>query len=122
MRVVDQAVTRPFRCAVVPFVGNGSGSVFVDTGQDLDLEHVYVSDPGLEELVQTRFGVSLQSLLSEPARLRAEVADLEQRLAQSEAERALLQEFKDSVGILAPHGYGAKKLPGRKPNKEASRA
>lgn len=114
MNVVDQATCRPNRCAIVPFVSTGP---FVDTGQDLDREHVYVSDPGLEQLIQARFGVSLQGLLSAPDALRTQVADLEQRLAQSEAEKAELQEFKDSVGILAPHGFGAKKLPGRKPNK-----
>jgi hypothetical protein len=54
MRRVQQASIAPFRCAVIPFMGNQSASGFIDTGMDLigvD-PHVYVSFEGAVEIAK----------------------------------------------------------------------
>lgn len=118
MRWVDQAITRPHRCAVLPYVGNGRGHAFLDTGQDLDREHVYISDAAAGEIARMLGWVAPAHVKA----LAAKVADLEQRLAQSEAEKAVLAEFKENVDGLGKHGLMLKKVSGRKPTKEKQEA
>ena len=115
MRWVDQAMTRPHRCAVVPYVGNGRGNAFIDTGQDLDLEHVYISDVAAEHIA----GVMLGWV---PPRV---VADKDARIAQLEADVAARDEllaeadqFADAIDGLTKRGMVVRKQPGRKPKKK----
>lgn len=115
MRWVDQATCRPFRCAVVPYVGNGSGHSFIDTGQDLDLEHVYISDAGAEVVAQM-LGWSPPHELRQA---QAQIADLEQRLALAEAELSEADKFEQSARYtLERFGEKPRNKPGRKPNKK----
>lgn len=115
MRWVDQIPERPYRCAVVPYIGNGSGHSFLQTGQQLDLEGVYISDVACEAIAQALGWTP-------PAMFRAlqqQAADLQQRLEASQAEVEELQAFKDGVAGLTQHGLVVRKPQGRKPKVEA---
>lgn len=115
MKWVDQAVTRPFRCAVLPYVGNGSGHMFLDTAQDLDLEHVYISDVACEAIAQALGWVP-------KAESEREIDALKQRIAELEAGLAAAAEFAAHVDGLTRAGMVVRKQPGRKPAKEKEEA
>lgn len=109
MRWVDQAITRPHRCAVFPQVGNGSGHMFIDTGNELDLEHVYISDVAAEEIAKAAGYVPPLAV----RQLEAERDDLQQRLALAEAELAEADKFQSHVDGLRRHGFTIGRAPGR---------
>lgn len=113
MRWVDQAITRPFRCAVVPYVGNGSGHSFIDTGQDLDLEHVYISDVAAEAIAQMAGWVPGYQF----QQAEAQIAELNERIDALEAELAEADDFKNHMDGLMKHGYVPKRAAGRPPKK-----
>lgn len=114
MRLVDQAVARPFRCAVIPFLSNQNAKGgFIDTGQHLDREHVYIS---LEAAVEIAKFIGW----SGPSEVRArdeEVARLQAALDQAEAERDEAQAYIDSIEYVARGPMKPYKKPGR-PKKE----
>lgn len=114
MRWVDQAVTRPHRCAVVPYIGNGSGHAFLDTGQDLDLEHVYISDAGCDLIAEARGWVHPQRFEQELEANR----NLQARVEQLEEEIRAADEFQSNIDGLTRQGMVVRKQPGRKPKKE----
>jgi hypothetical protein len=113
MRVIHshEAVMRPQRCAVVPYLGPTSGHRFIDTGQDMDEWHrVYVSEPAFVEMARL-FGTYVpagehRQVVVERDRLRAE-------LDQERAEVQRLQKFKDSIDTFESEGFRARKKAGR---------
>src|SRR3954469_8777959 len=99
MRRVQQASIAPFRCAVIPFMGNQSASGFIDTGMDLigvD-PHVYVSFEGAVEIAKEIgwFGPSVVRGLEE------ELATPQARIEQLEAEVAEADRYRDSIDFIA---------------------
>lgn len=111
MRRVQQANQRPFRCAVIPFMANSNASGFIDTGQFLGDEKVYVSFEGAVEIAKEIgwVGPSVsRGMEAENARLQAE-------LDQAKAELADAQHYIDSVEYVARGPMKAYKKPGRKP-------
>lgn len=114
MRFVEQAVTRPGRCAVFPQIGGNHPRGFFDTGSEMPGfdNHVYVSVVAAESMAQ-RLGWSspedmaemreqYETLERECARLREEIEDAD-RFA--EAAEYTLNKFNTKV----------QKKPGRKP-------
>lgn len=110
MRWVDQASVRPFRCAVVPYIGNGRGNAFIDTGQDLDLEHVYISDAGAEAVARMLGWVPPGELRQ--ARAEVEVLKLEVERLQEEVREA--DRFAEAAEYtLGRFGQKVQRKPGR---------
>lgn len=111
MRLVDQAVIRPMRCAVLPYKGNTNSAGFIDTGSELDLEHVYVSFEAVVEMA-TMLGWSgpsaVRGLNEQIAALEAENDDL--RAQVQEADR-----FAEAAEYtLTRFGQKVQNKPGRK--------
>jgi hypothetical protein len=118
-RWVDQAVGRPHRCAIFPQIGNGMGHSFIDTGQRLDLEDIYISDVAAEQIAEFRGWVRPEHLHAERQRVQA----LEAQVEELGAKLAEAEERWSHVDGLARHGLGLKKVSGRKPKqKETSDA
>lgn len=112
MRWVDQAITRPHRCAVIPYVTAGP---LIDTGQDLDLEHVYISLPAAEHIAQVMLGWTPPQML---ARAREETEVLQARVAELEAQLVEAEQFADAIDGLTRKGMVIRKQPGRKAAKK----
>jgi hypothetical protein len=115
MRHVDQAVVRPFRCAVIPYLGNKNAlGGFIDTGQSLDREHVYIS---LEAAVELAKFIGWTG----PSAVKAkddEIVALRSRIEQLEAEVREADKFAESAEYtLARFGQKVQRKPGR-PKKE----
>lgn len=118
MRWVQHAVSRPMRCAVVPFIGNSNAKKgFIDTGQDLHGwdPHVYVSIEAVEEMA--RF------IGWQPAHVQAgakeQVSQLKTKLQASEDECERLEQQLAAVQVLKNNGFAQAKPPGR-PRKAAA--
>lgn len=115
MRWVDQAITRPFRCAVVPYAGNGSGRMFIDTGQDLDLEHVYISDVAAEQIAKMLGWVPPATVDTQAE----QIAELNAKLSEATAEIESLREYERASQYTLEHfGEKVRRKPGRKPSNE----
>lgn len=114
MHWVDQASIRPFRCALVPYVGNGQGHMFLDTGQELDLEHVYISDAGCELVAQALGWVPPQQLEDAWAQVQA----AEARVLGLERELQDVEREAQAIDGLTRHGFVVRRAPGRKPKKK----
>jgi hypothetical protein len=114
-RAVDQAVHRPNRCAVLPFLGNRNCSGFIDTNQRLDLEHVYVSFEAAYELAKF-IGWSPPSHLRE---VQQENASLKARIEQLEAELQEADRFREAVNYLSKDGQMKPYAKSGRPKKEA---
>lgn len=116
MRLVQQANQSPFRCAVIPFKGNSNSRYgFIDTGQHLRDEKVYVS-------VEAAFEIGKLIGWSPPSHkrgLEAENAALKARIDQLEAELLEADKFKDSIDYIGREQMKPYKKPGR-PKKEAT--
>lgn len=115
MRWVDQAVTRPHRCAMFPQIGNGMGHAFLDTGQDLDLEHVYLSDVACIEAAKAVGWVDPAAIVA----AENHVKELKARIEELEEENNRLQDFYDHADGLVKHGLRVARPTGRPKKKEA---
>lgn len=117
MRWVDQATVRPNRCAVIPYIGNGSGHSFIDTQQDLDREHVYISDAAAESIAQMLGWAPPQTLAQEREANRS----LQAQVGELQAEVETLTEEREHVAALVNLDTGdwqIRKPQGRKPEKK----
>jgi hypothetical protein len=115
MRRVQQASIAPFRCAVIPFMGNQSASGFIDTGMDLigvD-PHVYVSFEGAVEIAK-EIGWVGPSVVKE---LEDNYSFIASRCEQLEAELAEANKHLDAIDFIATGPMKAYKKQGR-PKKE----
>jgi hypothetical protein len=117
MRIVERAVTRPARCAVLPHIGGNHPGGFIDTGSELigGLDnHVYVSRVAVGEMARMFGwvqGHELKAAVAEKDQALDRVAELERDLA--DAHRNL-----DAVDQLVSAGYATRKKPGRPRSKE----
>ena len=115
MRVVDQAAMPPHRCAVVPFISNSNAKAgFIDTGVDLDRQRVYISRAeGCVQLAQA-IGWHPPAVVREKD---AEIAALQARVEQLEAELAESNRTLDAIEFIGRGPMKPYKKPGR-PKKE----
>lgn len=116
MRRVQQATQRPFRCAVIPFLGNSNASGFIDTGMFLQDEKVYISFEGAVEIAKEIRWVGpseRRELQAQNAALQARVDQLEQEIREADK---LIEASKYS---LEKFGSKVQSKPGRK-KKEAT--
>jgi hypothetical protein len=98
VRFVDQATLPPHRCAVVPYVGNANAlSGFIDTGMELDREHVYISVAEAGTAIARAIGWSPPNVVRA---LEAENAQLLKRVEELEAEVAEADKFKESIDYI----------------------
>jgi hypothetical protein len=114
VRLVQQANIRPHRCAVIPFMGNSNSAGFIDTGNDLDLEHVYVSYEAVCEMAGM-LGWAGPSALKQRD---AQIASLQARVDQLQAEVEEADKFAEAAEYtLGKFGQKVQRKPGR-PKKE----
>jgi hypothetical protein len=119
MRLIGELTQMPYECAVIPGRGNSSEQEgFIDTGNELRGwdPHVYVSVGAVKELA--RF-IGLPSE-REHERLTKERDELRGQVTHLEAQVQELEEFRDSIDVIASQDYVTRKKPGR-PKKESKR-
>lgn len=115
MRWVERAVTKPSRCAVIPFIGQGHEDGYIDTGSELDGfdNHVYVSVVAVREMARL-----INWVAPEEIEVRdTHITELEARVAELEAEVASLDGVFEAIDVLESRGYTSRKKAGR-PKKE----
>jgi hypothetical protein len=117
MRWVAHAASSPHRCAAIPFIGNSSAKRgYIDTGQRINGwdPHIYISVEAVEEMARM--------IGWQPAHVQkghaAKVAELEDRLARSEATKTDLERAFMAIDVLASRDFVARKKPGRPPNEK----
>jgi hypothetical protein len=113
MRLVQNAVRLPHRCAVVPFIGQNHAEGFIDTECDLDGLRVYISVVAFRDIAKLLRYVPASAVVAAEDR----VAALQAELAQARAELAQAELHLDAVDLLESRGFTARKKPGR-PKKE----
>lgn len=90
MRLVQQANQRPFRCAVIPFLGNSNAQGFIDTEQYLgmDDDKVYISFEGAVEVAKCigwRGPREYKGLEDRVVELEAKIAQLEREVKEADS-------------------------------------
>lgn len=110
MRLTQQANQSPYHCAVIPFMGNSNASGFIDTGQHLGDEKVFVSFEGAVEIAKA-IGWCPPS---QRKGLEAEVARLTAALDQSKADLREADKFADAIEYIGREQLKPYKKSGRK--------
>jgi hypothetical protein len=111
MRVTQQATERPFRCAVLPYIGNSRASGWIDTGSYLDREKVYISFEAAAAMAKEIGWIAP----SQRRELEAEVALLRSRIEALESEVGEADKFAEAAEYtLAKFGQRVQRKPGRK--------
>jgi hypothetical protein len=113
-KVVQQAVERPFRCAILPFIGNSNASGWIDTGQRLELEKIYVSFEGAAVLGDLIGWVPKSHVRAH----EQENASLKARIEQLEAELQEADKFREAVNYLSKDGQMKPYAKSGRPKKE----
>lgn len=116
MHWVDQASVRPFRCALLPYVGNGRGVPFIDTGNDLDREHVYVSQPAAAMVAQM-VGWSPPSEIESRDR---RIEELERRVVELRGELDTEREKNAAIHVLRSTGFTSEQKRGPKKERQVA--
>lgn len=118
MKIVQQANQSPFRCAVIPFKGNSTSRYgFIDTGQHLRDEKVYIS-------VEAAFEIATLIGWSPPSQKRGlttENAAKQARIDQLEAELAEANKRLEAIDYISTGPMKPYKKSGR-PKKEEAKA
>jgi hypothetical protein len=93
---VEVAAFRPQRCAVVPFIGAHHPNGFIDTGNELDGNRIYISLVGLAEMARVARIIppAVPDLSEDLARAHALVEQLEAELEDSRAQLAAIGTLK----------------------------
>lgn len=115
LRFAQQAIHRPNRCAIIPFIGQSHPEGFIDTGTDYWGERVYLSVVGVKECAKLIGWVPRQQLQHAVRDLNAE----RDRSKELEAERDALQARLDAIDVIESEGFRARKKPGRPKKEEA---
>jgi outer membrane murein-binding lipoprotein Lpp len=111
VRLVQQPVRIPHRCAVIPYVGATHPSGFFDTGTDFAGFRVYVSVVAVQEMARQLKWVPAGTL----EHARADTAAAMRRVAELEAKVAELERVVGAVQTLKAAGYQQARKPGRPP-------
>jgi hypothetical protein len=118
VRLTDKPYFTPFRCAAIPYVGQTHENTrWIDTGEELDREHIYLSEHAIREACKLLGWASPEehvALQHHAAELAGRVAELEDQL--TEAER-----FADAIDVIESKQFRARKKTGR-PKKETQAA
>lgn len=110
MHFVEVAAFRPQRCAVVPYIGAHHPNGFIDTGNELDGNRIYISLVGLAEMARV-------ARIIPPAvpDLTDELSAANSRISELEAELEEAQKFRDAAEYtLSTIGQKVRAKPGRK--------
>lgn len=119
MRFVEQALTKPSRCAVLPSIPGTHPEGFIDTGSELPGKgdqwdcHVYVSVVALRELNRVMGWHPEQVEV-----LEARVAELEHQLTETENRLTEADAVLDSIDALESRDFRARRKTGRPPAKK----
>lgn len=113
MRLVQNAVRLPHRCAVIPFIGQNHPDGFIDTGTEMDGLRVYVSIVAVRDMAKLIRYVPSSAVVAE----QDKVARLEAELEQVRAELRSAERELEAVDVLESKGFTARKKTGR-PKKE----
>lgn len=111
MRLCQQANQAPFRCAVIPFMSNSNASGFIDTGQFLGDDKVFVSFEGAVEIAKTigwQGPSARRAAEQENAALRAELDQVKADLAEAERQIEAI-DFLGSKDFITRQKRGPKK-------------
>lgn len=96
MHLVEVAAFRPQRCAVIPYIGAHHPHGFIDTGNELDGNRIYISLVGLAEMARIARIIppAVPDLTAELDQANARVAELEAELEDSRAQLAAIGTLK----------------------------
>lgn len=115
MRLVDRALIKPSRCAVLPYIGTDHDRGFVDTGSEIPGKgdqwdwHVYVSVVAVEEMARLIGGGTPADMADANAR----IAELEGELDAARDELARAEMVLDSIDVLEGADFRARRKTGR---------
>lgn len=110
MRLTEVAPFYPQRCAIVPYIGAHHPNGFIDTGNEIDGIHIYLSVVGLAEAVR------VAGLVPTPVPdVRPELEAALARVAEVEAERDALDAQLSAVYALKNTRFAESRKPGRPP-------
>ena len=96
MHFVEVAAFRPQRCAVVPYIGAHHPGGFIDTGNELDGNRIYISLVGLAEMARVARIIppAVPDLSGDVARARARVEELEAEVGTLQSQLAAVEVLK----------------------------
>lgn len=119
MRLVETAVIRPNRCAVIPFIASNDEEGFIDTGSEMNGydQHIYVSVKAVKEMARL---IGWQSP-GDFNRMVTEANKNARRVEELAAERDALQQKFDAIDVLTSADFRARNKAGR-PRKETANA
>ena len=115
MRIVDRALIKPSRCAVLPYIGTDHERGFVDTGSEIPGKgdqwdwHVYVSVVAVEEMARLIGGGGVKDMHNAHDR----IAQLEAELEQARDDLAKAELVLDSIDALESANFRARRKTGR---------
>lgn len=113
MHVTEVAAFRPQRCAVIPYIGAHHPNGFIDTGNEIDGNRIYISIVGLVEMVR------VAGILPKPVPdVRPDLEAANERIAELEAEKADLQGQLDAVDRLVRKETFVKSAKPGRPRKQ----
>jgi hypothetical protein len=99
-RVLRQLPNYPQRCAVFPQLGQASGHLFLDTGQEISSArndpHVYISDAAVVEMAKM-FNMVTRGELDQTHR---DLSLAKDRIHELEAQVQQLERFKAAVDLV----------------------
>lgn len=96
MHLVEVAAFRPQRCAVIPYIGAHHPNGFIDTGNELDGNRIYISVVGLAEMARIARIIppAVPDLSGDLEVSEARVAELEAELEDVRAQLAAIGTLK----------------------------
>lgn len=113
MHLVEVAAFRPQRCAVIPYIGAHHPNGFIDTGNELDGNRIYISIVGLAEMARVA-----RIIPRAVPDLTAELEEAQARVAELELEAEEHARFREAAEYtLSQFGAKVRNKPGRKPEK-----
>lgn len=114
MTRVQHAVTRPFRCAFIPYLGNSNAKGFFDSGTDFWGERVYASVEAVEHMAGQLGWVGPQVVHG----LERDAQRQRERAVTAERELEACHKELEAADLLAD-GFTLRRKPGRPKKEEA---
>jgi hypothetical protein len=110
MRLTDKPHFSPHRCAAIPFIGQTNPDTrWIDTGQELDREHVYLSDHAIREAIRLLDWATPE----EHDALKRQTAELAHRVMELEEQLTEMEGVVGAIDVIESADFRARRRAGR---------